>query len=78
MKVELTSDAAQWVQAEIAAGTFATPEDAVRHAIRQAKRAALRAALDAAEEEGGNFSTDDVRRYAREHLDKLGQTSKGS
>jgi hypothetical protein len=56
------------VQAEIAAGTFATPEDAVRHAIRQAKRAALRAALDAAEEEGGNFSTDDVRRYAREHL----------
>jgi hypothetical protein len=65
-------DAAQWVQAEIAAGTFATPEDAVRHAIQEAKRAALRAALDAAEAEGGNFSTDDVRRYAHEHLNKLG------
>jgi hypothetical protein len=37
LKVELTPDAAQWVQAEIAAGTFPTPEDAVRHAIVQAK-----------------------------------------
>ena len=72
MKVELTPDAAQWVQAEIAAGTFATAEDAVRHAIQKAKRAALRAALDAADAEGGNFSTDDVRQYAHEHLDKLG------
>jgi Arc/MetJ-type ribon-helix-helix transcriptional regulator len=78
MKVELTPDAAQWVQAEIAAGTFATPEDAVRHAIQQAKQAALRAALDAAEAEGGSFSTDDVRRYARDHLDKLGHTQKDS
>jgi hypothetical protein len=65
MKVELTPDAAQWVQAEIAAGT-------VRHAIQEAKRATLRAALDAAEAEGGNFSTDDVHRHAHEHLDKLG------
>jgi hypothetical protein len=39
---------------------------------------ALRAALDAAEAEGGSFSTDDVRRYAREHLDALGKTRKGS
>ena len=78
MKVELTPDAEQWVQAAVAAGTFATPEDAVRHAIQEAKRASLRAALDAAEAEGGNFSTDDVRRYAREHLDALGRTQKGS
>jgi Arc/MetJ-type ribon-helix-helix transcriptional regulator len=78
MKVELTPDAAQWVQAEIEAGTFATPEDAVRHAVQEAKRAALRAALDAAEAEGGAFSPDDVRRYAHEHLDKLGQTPKDS
>ncbi len=78
MKVELTPDAAEWVRAEVAAGTFPTPEDAVRHAIRQAKRAALRGALDAAEAEGGCFSTDDVRRYARDHLDTLGQTPKGS
>jgi hypothetical protein len=33
----------------------------------------LRAGLDSAEAEGGNFSTDDVRRYAHDHLDKLGQ-----
>jgi len=76
LKVELTPDAAEWVRAEIAAGTFPTPEDAVRHAIQQAKRAALRAALDAAETEGGYFSSDDVRRHAREHLDR--QTPKGS
>ena len=50
-----------------------TPEDAVWHAIQEAKRDALRAALDAAEAEGGNFSTDDVRRYARDRLNKLGQ-----
>ena len=73
MKVELTPDAAQWVQAEIAAGTFPTPDDAVRHAVQEAKRASLRAGLDSAEAEGGHFSTDDVRRYAHEHLDKLGQ-----
>jgi Arc/MetJ-type ribon-helix-helix transcriptional regulator len=78
LKVELTPDAAQWVQAEIAAGTFPTPEDAVRYAIAQAKLNALRNALDAAEAEGGSFTTDEVRRHAREHLDGLGQTPKGS
>ena len=78
MKVELTPDAAQWVRAEIAAGTFPTPEDAVRHAIQQAKLIALRTTLDAAEAEGGSFTTDDVRRHAREHLDSLRQTPKGS
>jgi hypothetical protein len=78
LKVELTPDAAQWVQAEIAAGTFPTPEDAVRHAIQQAKRTALRNALDAAEAEGGSFTTDEVRGYVREQLDMLGQTPKGS
>jgi Arc/MetJ-type ribon-helix-helix transcriptional regulator len=78
VKVELTPDAAQWVEAEVAAGTFPTPEDAVRHAIRQAKVTALRNTLDAAEVEGGSFTTDEVRRYAQDHLDKLGQTPKGS
>jgi hypothetical protein len=78
LKVELTPDAAQWVQAEIAAGTFPTPEDAVRYAIAQVKLNALRNALDAAEAEGGSFTTDEVRRHARKHLDELGQTPKGS
>ncbi len=78
MKVELTPDAAQWVEAEVAAGTFPTPEDAVRHAIQQAKLMALRDKLAAAEAEGGSFTTAEVRRYAREHLDRLNQTPKGS
>jgi hypothetical protein len=72
------SDAAQWVQAEVAAGTFPTPEDAVHYAITQAKLNALRNALDVAEAEGGNVTTDEVRSHAREHLDGLGQTPKGS
>jgi Arc/MetJ-type ribon-helix-helix transcriptional regulator len=74
VKIELTPDAAQWVQAELAAGRFPTAEDAIRHAINQAKLAELRAELAAAEAEGGSFSTDDVRRYARDHLDRLNQT----
>jgi Arc/MetJ-type ribon-helix-helix transcriptional regulator len=78
LKVELTPDAAQWVQAEIAAGTFPTAEDAVRHAVQQAKLNALRNALDAAEAEGGSFTTDEVRGHARAHLDELVQMPKGS
>jgi hypothetical protein len=74
MKIELTPDAAQWVEAELAAGRFLTAEDAVRHAINQVKIAELRAALAAAESEGGRFTTDEVRRYARDHLDRIKQT----
>ena len=73
MKIELTADAAQWVQTELAAGRFATAEDAVRHAINQAKLVELRAELAAAETEGGSFTTDEVRGYARDHLDCLDQ-----
>ena len=70
MKVELTPDAAQWVEAEIAAGTFPTPEDAVRHAVSQLRVNALRATLDAAVAEGGSHTTADVRRYIREQPDQ--------
>jgi hypothetical protein len=78
MKVELTPDAAQWVQTEVAAQRFPTAEDAVRYAINQVKRAELRAMLDASEAEGGAHSSADMRRHVREHLDRLGQTPKGS
>ncbi len=74
MKVELTPDAEQWVQAELAAGRFATAEDAVRYAINRAQRAELREMLDASEAEGGSLTTDDVRRHVRDHLDRLNQT----
>ena len=78
MKVELTPDAAHWVAAEIAAGTFPTAEDAVRFAIQQTKIAALRDKLDAAVAEGGSHTADDVRQHVRGHLDRLTQTSKSS
>lgn len=74
MKIELTPDAAQWVQAALAAGRFPTAEDAIRHAINQAKLVELRAELAAAEAEGGSFTTDDVRRHARNHRDRLNPT----
>ena len=73
MKVELTPDAAQWVEAEVAAGTFPTAEDAVRHAVSELRVNALRATLDAAVAEGGSHTTADVRRYVREQLEKRNQ-----
>lgn len=73
MKVELTPDAAQWVEAELAAGRFLTVEDAIRHAVRQTKLTELRATLDASIAEGGSFSAEDVRRSVREHLERLNQ-----
>jgi Arc/MetJ-type ribon-helix-helix transcriptional regulator len=74
MKIELTPDAAQWVEAALAAGRFLTAEDAIRHAVNQVKTAELRAALDAAEAEGGEFTTEEVRQYARDRLDRLKHT----
>jgi Arc/MetJ-type ribon-helix-helix transcriptional regulator len=71
VKVELTPDAVQWVEAEVAAGRFPTAEDAIRYAVTYAKLSDLRAELLAAEAEGGAFSADDVRRFARAHLDRV-------
>ena len=70
MKVQLTPDAAQWVEAEVAAGTFPTPEDAVRHAVNELRVNALRATLDAAVAEGGSHTTTEARAYVREYLQK--------
>lgn len=78
MKVELTPDAAQWVEAELAAGHFPTAEDAVRHAINQVKLRTLREALDAAVAEGGSNSASDARMHVRQYLDGLKQTRKAS
>ena len=78
MKMELTPDAAQWVEAELAAGTFPTAEDAVRFAINQAKTNALRAKLDAAVAEGGDNSADEVRAYVRQCLDERSMIPKVS
>jgi Arc/MetJ-type ribon-helix-helix transcriptional regulator len=78
MKVELTPDAAQWVEAALASGRFVTAEDAVRYAINRAKRAELREMLEATEAEGGRYSTEDVRRQVRDHLERLAQTPQAS
>lgn len=61
MKVELNPDAAQWVEAVLAAGRFATAEDVVRYAINRTKRAELRELLDASEAEGGSHTSAEAR-----------------
>lgn len=78
MKVELTPDAQQWVEAMIASGRFATAEDAVRFAINRAKRNELREMLNATEAEGGGYTSDDVLRHVREHLDNSAPSRKSS
>jgi Arc/MetJ-type ribon-helix-helix transcriptional regulator len=70
LKVELTPDAEQWVQAELAAGRFPTAEDAVRYAINQVKRSDLRTMLEASRAEGGTFTSDDVKLYVSDRLDR--------
>jgi Arc/MetJ-type ribon-helix-helix transcriptional regulator len=74
MKIELTPDAARWVEMEIASGRFRTAEEAVRYAINQVKIMEIRATLEAAEAEGGEFMSDEVREYAYEYLDRVKQT----
>ncbi|MEO5360832.1 MAG: hypothetical protein H7843_10365 [Nitrospirota bacterium] len=74
MKVELTPDAALWVEAELAAGHFPTPEDAIRYAVNYARVSKLRSELEAADSEGGSFTSDEVRRFAREHLNNTTRT----
>ncbi|MCG6552024.1 MAG: hypothetical protein L7F77_06830 [Candidatus Magnetominusculus sp. LBB02] len=71
MKVELTPDAAQWVEAELDAGRFPTAEDAVRYAVNHAKISRLRAEIEAAEAEGGSFTSDEVRSFVFDHLDHV-------
>lgn len=78
MKIELTPDAAQWVQAELDARRFATPEEAIRHAVREAKINELRATLDAALARGGGLSLEEVTERANAHLDRLNQTPRDS
>lgn len=70
MNVELPPDAAQWVDAEIASGRSSTAQDAIGHVSELAKLVRLRAEIEAAETEGGNFTTEDVLRHVRQHLDQ--------
>jgi hypothetical protein len=54
--------------------TGCCPVGAGRACNRPLPHGELRAELATAEAEGGSFTTEDVRRYAREHLDRLNQT----
>jgi Arc/MetJ-type ribon-helix-helix transcriptional regulator len=71
MNIERPSDAEAWVRRAIAEGRFAPPEDAIRFAVDKAKVDELRQKLTAAEEEGGEYSLDEVRAFVHEQLARL-------
>ncbi len=68
MNIELTSDAEAWVRRGIAEGRFASAEDAILYAIDRAKFDELRRELIAADEEGGEYSAEEVQAYALSQL----------
>jgi hypothetical protein len=49
-----------------------------RRAKNAAKLVELRAMLEASEAEGGSYTTEEVRHYVREDLDRLRRTPAGS
>lgn len=78
MEVELTPDAVRWVEAEVASGTYPSPEAAVRQAVDQLRISALKAKIDAAIAEGGRNTSEDALRFVREHLKSGGRPAGGS
>ena len=60
MKVEITGTSEAWIQSEIAAGSFKSPEDAIGYAINQAKLNYLREAIAESLAVGGSNSAEDV------------------
>ena len=78
MEVELTPDAVRWVEAEVASGTYPSPEAAVRQAVDQLRISARKAQIDAAIAEGGRNTSEDALRFVREHLKSGGRPAGGS
>ena len=60
MKVELTPDAEAWVRAEVEAGKYGSPEEAINEAVSQAKLSALRATIQESIARGGSNTAADV------------------
>lgn len=77
MEIELTPDAARWVEAEVASGTYPSPEAAVRQAVDELRLSALRAKLEAAIAEGGRNTSEDALRFVRDHLERGGRPGGG-
>lgn len=63
MKVELTPEAARWVETELAAGHFATAEDAIEAAVITAKLTGLREELAAAISNPHRYTMDQVKNH---------------
>lgn len=78
MKIELTGNYEAWILYEIEAGTFATPEEAVRHAIDETKLAALRKTIAESIAQGGSHSAEDVKAYIKARLDEKSRNRKAS
>jgi antitoxin ParD1/3/4 len=60
MKIELAEDQRRWIELEVAAGRFSSPEDAIAFAFRQGKLHNLRAIIAESIAAGGEHSLEDV------------------
>ncbi|WP_237476833.1 ribbon-helix-helix domain-containing protein [Lichenibacterium dinghuense] len=74
MEIELTPDAARWVEAEVASGTYPSPEEAVRQAVDQLRLSALRAKIDAAIAGGGRNTSEEALHFVQKYLDSGGRS----
>jgi Arc/MetJ-type ribon-helix-helix transcriptional regulator len=63
VKIELSSHAEQWVQAEIAAGHFVNAGEAIDHAINKAKLTGLREELIHAAADPQRYTIDEVKNH---------------
>ena len=71
MKIELSDDQKRWVEMEVAAGRFASPDDVIAFSIRQGKLANLRAIIAASIAAGGENSEEDVDKFLDELSKRL-------
>ena len=60
MKIELADDQVRWVELEVAAGRFSSPEDAVAFAFKQGKLQNLRAIIAESIAAGGEHTLEEV------------------
>ena len=78
MKVEITGSSEAWIQYEIAAGSFKSPEDAIGFAINQAKLNYLREAIAESLALGGRNSPEEALAKIDAHLAKRAVSRKAS
>ncbi len=71
MNIELKLASARWAEDQVSSGRFRTARDAVDHAVALAQLHEIKAEIEAAEQEGGEYTSDQVLSSVDSHLDGL-------